>query len=64
MSRNAISAKSWTLYFQSFPGEHALDPLEGLKFFFIAAAWLKNFFQDWLPPKQKTLDRTLAAVNT
>ena len=39
-------------------------PLEGLKKFFIATAWLKKIFQDWLPSKQKILDRTLAAVNT
>ena len=35
-------------------------PIEGLKKFFPAAAWLKTLLQDRLPPpKQKILDRTL-----
>ena len=47
--------------FSKFSGEHAPGPLlEGLKKIFLAAAWLKNFFQDRLPPpKQKIPDRTL-----
>ena len=41
-------------------------PLEGLKNFFLAAAWLKLFFRIDLPPppKQKILDRTLAGYFT
>ena len=50
--------------FKVFRGSMPRTPLEGLKNFFIAAALLKNCFQDWLSPKQKLLDRTLAAVNT
>ena len=42
------------------------NPLEGLKKFLLTNAWLKNFFQDRLPPppKQKILDRTLLEVIT
>ena len=47
-------SQSWTLYFQNFPGgSMPPDPLEGLKQFSLAAAWLKNFFQDRLHPQTK-----------
>ena len=38
-------------------------PPSSPKKFFLAAAWLKNFFQDRLPPKQKVPDRTLAQLS-
>ena len=37
-------------------------PLEDLKKFFLTASWLKIFFQDRLPSKQKILDRTLITI--
>ena len=43
-------------------GAKPRTPLEGLEKFFLAAAWLKNLFQDRLPPppgQTKILDRTL-----
>ena len=60
MSRNAISANPEHYIFKIFRGSMPPDPLGGLKQFFLAAAWLKNFFRiDSPPPKQKILDRTL-----
>ena len=54
-------SQSWTLYFQNISGGACpRTPLEGLKKFFLAAAWLKNFFPDRLLSKQKILDRTLS----
>ena len=42
---------SWTLSLQNFPGSMPLNPQEGLKNFFLAAAWLKKFFNiDSSPP--------------
>ena len=35
---------SWTLPFQKIPGNMPLNPLEGLKNIFLAAAWLQKFF--------------------
>ena len=52
-------SQSWTLYFQNFPAKHAPGPPKRPKKFFLAATWVKKFFQDRLPPKQKILDRTL-----
>ena len=54
MSRNAISANPEHYILKIFR-----TPLESLKQVFLAAACLKNVFQDRLPPKQKILDRTL-----
>ena len=57
MSRNAISANPEHYIFKIFRGACPRTPLEGLKKSFLAAAWLKNFFQDPLPsppPKQKS----------
>ena len=59
MSKNAISANPEHYIFKTFRGSMPRTPLEGLKKIFVAAAWLKNFFQDRLPPKQKIPDRTL-----
>ena len=61
MSRNAISANLELYIFKIFRGSMPPDPLEGLKKqVFLAAAWLKNFFQDRLPPpNKKILDKTL-----
>ena len=53
MSRNAISANPEHYIFKIFRGSMPPTPLEGLKYFFLAAAWLKNFFQDRLPPPNK-----------
>ena len=53
MSRNAISANLELYIFKIFLGSMLPDPLEGLKKFFLAAAWLKNVFQDRLPPQTK-----------
>ena len=63
MSRNAISANSEHYIFKIFRGSMPPDPLEGQKKIFLTAAWLKNFFQDRLPPKQKILDGTLTTVD-
>ena len=54
--------KSWTI--SKFSGGACpRTTLEGQKNFFLAAAWLKHLFQDWLPfPKQKILDRILASM--
>ena len=55
MSRNAISANPEHYIFKIVRGRMSPDPLEGLKKFFLAAAWLKNFFQDrLLPPNKKS----------
>ena len=59
MSRNAISANPKYYIFKIFRESIPRTPLKGLKQFFLAAEWLKNFFQDRLPPKQKVLDRTM-----
>ena len=59
MSRNAISGNPEHYIFKSFQGSMPPDPPRRPKKIFLAAAWLKNFFQDRLPPKQKILDRTL-----
>ena len=60
MSRNAIQPILNTIFSKLSGGACLRTPPEGLKKFFLAAAWLKNFFQDRLPPpKQKILDRTL-----
>ena len=53
MSRNAISANPEHYIFKIFQGSMPPDPLEGLKQFFLAVTWLKNFFQDQLPPDTK-----------
>ena len=58
MSRNAISANPEHYIFKIFRGSMPRTPRRP-KTFFLAAAWLKIFFQDRLPPKQKILDRTL-----
>ena len=64
MSRNAISANPEHYIFKFFRGSMPPDPIEGLTKYFLAAAWLRNFFHDRLPPKQKILDRTLPAKKT
>ena len=48
-----------TIFSKFSGGACPRTPLEGLKTFLLAAAWLKNFFRIDLPPKQKILDRTL-----
>ena len=50
-----------TIFSKFSGGACPRTPLEGLKNFFLAAAWLKKFFSgSTLPsPKQKILDRTL-----
>ena len=53
MSRNAILANPEHYIFKIFRGACPRTPLEGLKNFFLAAAWLKIFFQDRLPPQTK-----------
>ena len=50
MSRNAISANPEHYIFKIFQGSMSPDPPRSLKKIFLAAAWLKNFFQDRLPP--------------
>ena len=57
-------SQSRTLSFQKLPGEHAPDPLEGLKNFFSLLRGSKNSFQiDSPPPKTKILDRTLTTMS-
>ena len=62
MSRNAISANPEHYIFKISQGSMLPDPPRRPKKFLLAAAWLKNFFQDRLPPKQKILDRTLTDI--
>ena len=50
MSRNAISANPEHYIFKIFRGSMPPDPPEGLKKIFLPATWLKNYFQDRLPP--------------
>ena len=33
-----------TYFFQNFPGEHAPDPLEVVKNFFVAVAWVQKLY--------------------
>ena len=45
MSRNADSSQSWTLFFSKFSGGACpRTTLEGIKKFFLAAAWLQKIF--------------------
>ena len=46
-------SQSRTLYFQNFPGEHAPDPLEGLKKFFYHCRVAQKFFSGSAPPPNK-----------
>ena len=46
---------SWTLYFQTFLGEHALEPIRRPEKIFLAAAWLQQFFRIDSPPRAPPL---------
>ena len=63
MSRNAISANPEHYIFKIFRESMLQTPLEGLKMFLSSPRGSKIVFRIGFPPKQKILDRTLAAVN-